>query len=300
MIDNFSPTVQGYLSYQFEVRKLKPLTINDIKCSLRKVEKFCLQEKIDRDIWQLSLQEYIRWVNSLQDQKQTAKSINKMLSHVRSLIDYAWQLERLDRNVLTGFHLKESETSAIYASLSIEDAQKLMKSFGKLTPAERRSRAILLLLYGCGLRTNELCLLDMNSIDLDRQELKVFGKGDKERVLPLSEALFGELLIYLADRKRKTGPLFSTLIKKARMRQTDVADVVETAAKRADIKIKITPKTLRHAFASHLLNQGVDISMISTLMGHRSPRETGVYIHAEEKDLKTAIFKMSNESEEEK
>jgi site-specific recombinase XerD len=242
----------------------------------------------------------MRWVNFLHDQKQTTRSINKMLSHVRSLVDYAWQLERLDRNVLDGFHLKEPESTPLFDSLSIEEAQSLMRAFGRQTREERRLRAMMLILYGCGLRTRELCSLNVSSIDVEKQELKVLGKGDKERLLPLSEPLHLELQLYLADRKVKHGPLFKTLVKTTRIRPNDVLSVVQVAAKRAQLTKKVTPKSLRHAFASHLLNQGVDIAIISSLMGHRSPKETGVYIHAEEKNLRAAIFRMDLPSEEPK
>jgi integrase/recombinase XerD len=298
MIDNFSSLVQGHFDYQLEVRKIKPLYLNDIKCTLRKLVRFCHLEAIERDVWDLTLQEYMRWVNYLKDLKQSEKSINKMLSHTRMLIDYAWQLERLDRNVLDGFQIKEPERTPIFESLSLDEAEGLMKAFGKRTAIERRNRMITLLLYGCGFRTRELCSLDVTSIDMERQEIKVVGKGSKERMLPLSEPLFAELLVYLTDRKGSRGPLFKTLVKSKRVGPTDLLYIVRLAAKRANIDRIITPKALRHAFASHLLCQGVDISTIAVLMGHRSPRETGVYIHAEMKDLRAAVFKMDDNKEE--
>ncbi|NJM09473.1 MAG: tyrosine-type recombinase/integrase [Bdellovibrionaceae bacterium] len=297
MKDNFTSVVLGHLEYQLQVKKLKPLTVNDIRCSLRKVDRFCKAKGLQKDLWQLSLQEYIQWINWLQEQKQTAKSINKMLSHVRSLIDYAWQIEKVDRNVLDGFYLKEPETTAIYDQLTIEEAQNLVKAFGKISRTERRLRAVMLMLYGCGLRTLELCRLSVNDIDLDRQEVRVHGKGDKERVIPLSDPVFSELLVYLRDRNSKRGPLFRTEIKKTALGNKDVGDIVQMAVARAGLKKTITPRTLRHAFASHLLDQGVDIGVISMLMGHRSPSETGIYIHAQEKSLKAAVFKMTKESE---
>lgn len=297
MTDNFSPVVLGHLEYQREVKKLTHLTLNDIKCSLRKVQRFCEHEKLERDLWQLSLQEYIRWINWLQEQKQSSKSINKMLSHVRSLIDYAWQIEKLDRNVLDGFYLKQKEESPIYDQLSIEEAQGLVRAFGKESKAERRLRTVILLLYGCGLRTRELCGLNITDIDIERKELHVFGKGEKQRVIPLSDPVFAELMVYLNDRNKKRGSLFRTEFKKTTLAPRDVLDIVQAAVIRSGLKKTITPKTLRHAFASHLLDQGVDISVIAMLMGHRTPRETGVYIHAQEKNLKAAIFKMAKEGE---
>lgn len=294
--DNFSSVVLGHLEYQLQVKKLTPLTVKDIRCTLRKLVRFNEEKRLQKDLWQLTLQEYMQWINWLQEQKQTAKSINKMLSHVRSLIDYAWQIEKVDRNVLDGFYLKEPERTPIYDQLTIEEAQGLVKAFGKNSRAERRLRTAMLLLYGCGLRTRELILIAINDVDLDRQEIRIHGKGDKERVIPLSDPVFAELLVYLKDRNKKRGPLFVTEVKKTKLSHTDVGDIVLMATIRTGIKKKITPRTLRHAFASHLLDQGIDISVISLLMGHRSPQETGVYIHAQEKSLRSAVFKMNEDS----
>lgn len=287
-----SNVVRGFLEYQAEVRKLRPRTIVDIRCTLRSLQSYCASELKDQEIWRLPLNDYIRWVNRLQERGQSTKSINKMLSHVRSLIDYAWQMEKLDRNVLDGFYLKGREETPIYDQLSIEEARRLITAFGKANSKERWCRTIMVLLYGCGLRTQELCDLDVSSIDLDRQEIQVIGKGQRRRVIPVSDAVFAELVVYLRDRKGKRGSLFKTEIKGARLNSHVVSGIVRAAAERSGIKKEITPRTLRHAFASHLLDQGVDIAVIAMLMGHRSPSETGVYIHAQEKNLRAAVYEM--------
>jgi integrase/recombinase XerD len=287
--------IKGFFDYQGDVRKLHPRTLIDMKCTYGSLQDFCENEVISHEIWELSLKDYIHWVNWLQKKKQATKSINKMLSHVRRLIDYAWQIERLDRNVLAGFFLKSEEVTPIYDQLTIEEARKLVTSFGKQSKQERRLRTVMVLLYGCGLRTMELCGLDVGCIDVDRQELQVIGKGAKRRVIPISDAVFAELLNYLRDRNGKRGALFRTEAKGVRVSEKDILRIVAMATQRCGLKKAITPRTLRHAFASHLLDQGIDISVISTLMGHRSPSETGVYIHAQEKNLRAAVFKMSNE-----
>lgn len=293
----FGALVEGHIEYQLTVRKLTPRTIIDMRCSYKKVAEFCLAQNPQKEIWQLSLSEYTKWINHLRDQKQTTKSINKMLSHLRGLIDYAWQLERVDRNVLSGFFIKEEEKCVSFDSLSIEEAKVLMAAFSNKNKEERRNRMILLLLYGCGLRTNELCQLNVTSINQERQELTVLGKGSKQRAIPVSDRLFTELLGYLNDRNSSKGALFKTRVKNARVSSKDILDIVQVAVKRAALTKSITPKTFRHAFASHLLDQGVDISVISILMGHRSPKETGVYIHALEERIRATVFEMKEQKE---
>lgn len=289
----FSVIVDGYFTYQKDIRKLKHRTVVDIKCTLNSLAKFCIENDISKDLFGLSLPEYIRWVNRLRDSGIKQKVVNKMLSHIRGLIDYAWQLERVDRNVLVGFFLKEPEETKLYDYLSIEETEKLVKSFTNKTAYERRMRLVMLILYGCGLRTSELCNLNVEDINLETQEVKIFGKGDKERLVPIADNLLPEIILYLNDLKRKRGPFFKSPQKKVRINGKLVSEIIRLAATRAQIDKDITPRTMRHAFASHLLNQGVDIAVISMLMGHNSPSETGVYIHAQEKDLKNSKFSMT-------
>ena len=99
------------------------------------------------------------------------------------------------------------------------------------------------------------------------------AKGDKPRVVPVPDAVYTELLAYLHERGGKQGPLFKTWIKKRRLSIKDVGVVVRTAVQRAGLANDITPKT------THLMDRGVDLGVIASLMGHRSPQETGVYLH---------------------
>ena len=205
------------------------------------------------------------------------------------MIDYAWRLEKVDRNVLDGFYLKDADQRSEVEILTVEEAIRLAKAFTLKSHIERRNRLIILLLYGCGLRTGELCRLNIQDVDQERQEIKVTGKG-RERVIPLMDGIYTELLAHLNDRRATKGELFKTLIKKTGMSIKDVGDVVEEAVKRVGIEKQITPKTLRHTFASHLADQGVDIGVIAKLMGHKSPKETSTYLHASKQVLNQTVF----------
>lgn len=105
------------------------------------------------------------------------------------------------------------------------------------------------------------------------------AKGDKPRTVPVPGAVFTELLAYLHERGGKRGPLFKTWVKKTRISNKDVGQVIGRAVRRAGLSADIKAKTLRHSFATHLMDRGVDLGIIASLMGHRSPQETGVYLH---------------------
>jgi integrase/recombinase XerD len=164
--------------------------------------------------------------------------------------------------------------------LTIEEAQRLVQACPQDTPAHRADRVMILLFYGCGLRTSELCNLNVQNIDREQQSVFVaHGKGDRQRYVPIPDGVYTELLAYLLERGGKRGPLFRTHAKAARMTVHMASQIVQAAAARAKIGRPVTPKTLRHSFATHLMDRGVDLAVIASLMGHRSPVESGVYLH---------------------
>ena len=274
------PWIEGYLDYQLKVRRLAPRSIVDVRCTLRRTVLMMEQIRPGVLLWKLTLEDYLQWVNQKREGGYSTHSINKELSHLRGLLDYTWRSGRSDRNVLDGLTLEDAPGRKAPSSLSLEQARQLVAACPASSRQERRDRLILLLLYGCGLRTSELCQLDLGDVDLERQEVVVrHGKGDRARRLPVPEAVWTVLLAYLAERKGRRGALLRTWEKQVRVRAVDVCEVVSGAGKRAGLPLELTPKMLRHSFATHLMDRGVDLAVIASLMGHRSAHETGVYLH---------------------
>lgn len=279
-MERFDALIEGYLAYKKDVNKIAPGTLRDIRCSLRRVIKQAQQLRPDTALWKLSLEDYTRYVELERQIQASPRCINKYITHVRGLLEYAWRSGRCDRNVLDGFHLQDGEKRTPPRSLTLAEAQALIESCPRATAEQRRDRTMILVLYGCGLRTHELCALNVQHIGIERREINVLtAKGGKPRTVPVPDAVFTELLAYLHERGGKRGPLFKTYIKKTRVRHQNVGHAVRQAALRAGLANDITPKTLRHSFATHLMDRGVDLGIIASLMGHRSPQETGVYLH---------------------
>lgn len=270
------PLIEGYLSYLDKVGRKTPRTIIDIRCTLRRARSGLLT---DVPLWRLRLEDYLHWLEAERESGCTETSLAKYLSHLRGFLDYAWRSGRSDRNVLDGFTLKHALPRTPPRSLTLDEAEKLVLATAATGPTSRRDRLVVLLLYGCGLRTEELCALDVAGINRERHELLVLhAKGDRPRSIPIPEALYTELLAYLLEYGKR-GPLFRTHVKHRRLRAIDVCRIVKDAVTRAGLRPDITPRTLRHSFATHLMDRGVDLAIIASLMGHRSPQETGVYLH---------------------
>ena len=277
---SFDPWIQGYLDYLKTVRRLAAQSIVDKRCTLKRALETMAPIRPGTPLWKLTLEDYVIWVNGQREAGYSAKSINKDLSHIRGLLDYAWRSGRSDRNVLDGFHLQDASQRQVPKALSIEQARQLVEACPSHTVLQRRNRLIVLLLYGCGLRTAELCQLDVPDIDLERQEVVVRkGKGDRARRIPVPDAVWTPILAYLAERKGRRGALLRTTQKHVRIGARQVCDVVREASVAAGLGVSVVPKTLRHSFATHLMDRGVDLAVIASLMGHRSAQETGVYLH---------------------
>ena len=277
---SLDPLMEGYLDYLLDVARKAAGTVRDVRCTLRRVSQVMERLAPDRPLWKLELLDYLRWIEGERQAGRGGASLNKNLSHLRGFLDYAWRSGRANRNVLDGFQIKDTGARTEPESLSIEEAVHLVKSCPTSTPLERRDRMVILLLYGCGLRTKELGDLRLQDVDTTRREVLVrAGKGDRQRIVPVPEMVYTELLAYLLERGGKRGPLLRTETHGKPLAAKHVCEIVSRAAQRAGIQREITPKALRHSYATHLMDRGVDLAVISRLMGHRSPAETGVYLH---------------------
>ena len=297
--DRLDPLVEGYLDYQRDVRRRTHRTVIDNRCTLRRVTEVLASQGHDRTLAKARLEDFLGWLETERQAGRSGASLSKMLSHVRGFLDYAWRSGRADRNVLDGFQLADPGRSTEPKSLSVAEAARLVKACSCDTDEARRDRVIILLLYGCGLRTSELCGLDVADVLRDRKELLVRrGKGDRERVVPLPGGVLTELLAYLMERGGKRGPLLRTTAKRCRISPKDVCEVMSRAVARAGLPEKVMAKTLRHSYATHLMDAGVDLAVIASLMGHRSPAETGVYLHVLEGRTRDAVHRLDRPKEE--
>jgi len=262
------------------VGRKTPRTVIDVRCTMGRVVRAMEEIRPGVALWRLRLQDYLEWLERERQAGRTTSSLAKYLSHVRGLLDYAWRGGRAERNVLDGFQLQDAGPRSAPRSLTLEEARQLITACPHATSGERRDRLMVLLLYGCGLRTQELCALDLGDVNRERREIQVRqGKGDRPRVVPIPDSVYTELLAYLLERGGKRGALFRTEARRRRISAKDVCVVVREAVTRARIPGWVTARTLRHTFATHLMDRGVDLAVISSLMGHRSPQETGVYLH---------------------
>jgi integrase/recombinase XerD len=166
--------------------------------------------------------------------------------------------------------------------LSVGEVEAILAASGEADPPGIRDRAILETLYGAGLRISELVGLDVDEVDLDEGSVRVMGKGSKERMVPLGRFAVAALEGYLTRarptlaRPRSGAALFLNQ-RGGRLTRQGATRVIKGAASRAGVTKRVTPHTLRHSFATHLLEGGADVRVVQELLGHASLATTQIY-----------------------
>jgi len=181
--------------------------------------------------------------------------------------------------------------------LSVDEIDRMIDAIDLYSPTGRRNRAIIETLYGSGLRVTELCTLERRRVFLDEGYVIVAGKGSKERMVPMSPQAIEQIDLYLEERAQrgetaKPGEedyLFLN-VRGAHLTRVMVFYIVRQLAEAAGIKKTISPHTLRHSFATHLLEGGANLRAIQAMLGHESISTTEIYLHLDNTRLREEIL----------
>lgn len=181
-------------------------------------------------------------------------------------------------------------------TLRPEQVQKLLESIGPNGPLGLRDRAMMELLYSSGLRVSELCDARLENIDLDSGFIRVTGKGNKTRLVPVGKPAAVAIRAYL-DRERpelvtkKTGAEIFLSVRGKKLTTPRIRQLIKQYAARAGLDVNVYPHLMRHSFATHLLGGGADLRIIQELLGHADISTTQIYTHVENSGLKAVIKK---------
>ena len=213
-------------------------------------------------------------------------SISRKLAAVRSCLRFLARRGVVEDNPAR--HLRGPRVPRRLPSFLPKDESKdLLDRAPAATPAGRRDHALLELLYACGLRVAECSGLDLADLDRGQGTVRVLGKGGKERVVPVGDAALGALDAWLAVRGRAAGPLFVNP-RGGRLTTRGMHRIVKRQARAAGIVRRVTPHTLRHTFATHMLGEGADLRLIQDLLGHARLSTTQRYTHVSPEHLMKA------------
>ena len=176
--------------------------------------------------------------------------------------------------------------------LTVTEVEALLAAPSPDEPLGWRDRALLELGYGAGLRVSELCALGMTDLLLSEGLVRVYGKGDKERLVPIGRKVIGPVSVYLnttrlALDRGKTGSRVLLNARGAPLSRVGAWGIIKRLSKRAGIRKRVTPHTLRHSFATHLLEGGADLRAVQEMLGHADLSTTQIYTHVDRDYLRS-------------
>ncbi|MBN1131472.1 MAG: site-specific tyrosine recombinase XerD [Bacteroidales bacterium] len=237
------------------------------------------------------LQEFLGWINGL---GLSARSQARIISGIKSFYKFLLIEDRITKDPTamlegprTGRKLPEV--------LSVDEIDRILSVIDLSRPEGRRNRAMIEVLYSCGLRVSELINLQLSNLYRTEGFFRIIGKGDKERLVPVSDRALKEIEFYLPDRNaldiKRGHEDFLFLNRRGRqLTRVMVFTVVKELAADAGIRKTISPHTFRHSFATHLVEGGADLRAVQEMLGHESILTTEIYTHLDREYLREAIM----------
>ena len=284
--------VKGYIRYLKLQRGVSGNTLDAYQHDLRKLLDYLKGEQ--KDVREVTLDDLEQFSAGLHDIGINARSQCRILSGVRSFFRYL-QLDgyrnddptELLESPQIGKHLPEV--------LSTEEVDTLEAGIDLSKWEGHRNRAIIEVLFSCGLRVSELVNLKLSNLYLEEEYVRVLGKGSKERLVPISQRAIRELGFWFNDRnlmRIKPGEEDYVFLNRygSHLTRTMILIMIKRQAKAAGIQKTISPHTLRHSFATALLEGGADLRIIQALLGHESIGTTEIYTHIDTSTLRREIL----------
>ena len=284
--------LKKYLFYLLVEKNASPHTMKGYESNLRRfggyLAKLQTRDFKDVDIAAVETLDMRSYLASLQQSGLSKASVSRHLSSIRSFYRYLAREDLIEENVASHIATPKKEKKLPEFLYYPEVEELLAAPDGSLLGL--RDKALLEITYGAGLRVSELVSANIDSLDFSVGYIRVFGKGSKERLVPLGEEALNAARNYFAARSsvkplHKSDPL---LLNKRGGRLTDrsVRDILNKYVRQLALKRKISPHTLRHSFATHLLEAGADLRSVQEFLGHASMSTTQIYTHVTKSRMK--------------
>ena len=280
MKDTWGNYKQQFLDYLKAERNASPYTIRNYNRDLDKFAAFSKDSGIGTPlkVEKILVRSYL---NNLNVEKFARSSIARNMSALRSFFRYLNREEIMGKNPAALISSPKLDRR-LPAFLTLEEAQKLVESPDLSSPQGQRDRAMLEMLYATGMRVSELVSMNLEHIDLDTNEIRVWGKGAKERIVLIGQEAAQALTDYMKDGRRKLlGSVKNNAMFVNRYGARLLPRRVQKLFKRYSLVInkRVHPHKMRHTFATHLLDGGADLKVVQELLGHADLSSTQIYTH---------------------
>lgn len=290
---NWQSSIKGFTSYLMLERGLSANTLEAYVRDISKLHQFCEISKKETplNVTTDDLRGFLQWVNEL---GMLPSSQARLLSAIKTFFQYLALEYNLDKDpaiLLEGPRI----TRKIPDTLNIHEIQNLISAIDLSKAEGMRNKAIIEVLYGCGLRVSELINLKKSDLNLAQEYIKVTGKGDKQRLVPIGAEAIKYLEIYFNECRvhQKVKPRFEDYVflnrRGAALSRVMIFILIKDLARKINLKKSISPHTFRHSFATHLIEGGADLRAVQEMLGHESITTTEIYTHLDKSYLKDII-----------
>jgi len=281
--------------YQY-LRLEKSFSANTIEAYQRDLEKFIkFLQQDGTDLLKPKLEDFHQFAAAMYDCGIAPVSLARILSGVRSFYHFLVVSDYLDANPTELLEYPQ-RPKHLPDVLTVDEVDAMEACIDLSEQEGQRNKAIIETLFSCGLRVSELCNLKMSNLYLDEGFIKVEGKGSKQRLVPISNKAIKELNLWFADRCHidiKPGQedyVFVSHSRRQALTRVMVFYIIKSLVERAGIKKTVSPHTLRHSFATALLEGGANLRAIQAMLGHESIATTQIYMHIDTTHLREEIL----------
>ena len=287
--------IRGYQNYLQIEKSLSKNTVDGYCRDIKKLNNFFNGNDDKKKIEDVNYQDFQNYLSYLNDLKINARSQSRVISSMRSFFKFLI-LEKIIKENPTELLENPKTGKKLPEFLTIEEIELLVNQIDRSKKEGERNLAIIEVLYGCGLRVTELIELKISEIYWEEGFVRIIGKGNKERLVPLGKIASKHLKIYLNEIRvhQMVKDLFvdHVFINKngSKISRVMIFKIVKKLTEKAGIQKNISPHSLRHSFATHLVQGGADLRSVQEMLGHQSITTTEVYTHLDKNYLKQAIL----------
>jgi len=301
-LSNWDYKIEEFNTYIQLERALSKHTIEAYLLDVRKLREYSESLTPPRNPENLSTDDIINFLVEINELGVEPRSQARILSGVKAFFKFLLLVDDIPTNPANliespklGRHLPDV--------LSMEEVDKLIAAIDLSKNEGHRNRAIIETLFSCGLRVTELVELKISNIKFSDEYIIVTGKGDKQRLVPISPKAITDINNWLLDRKQMSNindhdrDILFLNRRGKKLTRVMIFTIIKDLAKLAGINKNISPHTLRHSFATELINRGADLRAIQEMLGHESISTTEIYTHLDTSQLKETIYQFHPRSE---
>ncbi len=283
--------LQNYYNYISIERNLSPNSIESYMRDTQQFSKFHLK----KDPLKIKRKDITEYINHINEQKISARTQARILSSIRSLYDFLIFDNKIKNDPCE--HIKTPKIgSKLPVTLTVQEIDTLIESIDLSKENGERNRAIIECLYSCGLRVTELITLQISNILFKEKIISVIGKGNQQRIVPLSKTLEAYLTNYIKyirskqDINKQNKDILFLNRRGNQLSRVMIFTIIKQTTKNARIKKIISPHTFRHSFATHLVEGGADLRVVQEMLGHANITTTEIYTHLNKDYLRQEII----------